>query len=505
MLYYNSMPTTFTHEDTIVTAVSNCSMTTKEYYYKRGGAPNLPIALKCLNFYAIVEDILIHLPRTDSIKRSTDVPYYLRIIADQMRPYSDNNRYAKPFGIEKSIHDLLNPKDIFSIRIIPVVGQIQDTFERYIPEWATANEAIEVLGVSLALKLSPKHRIRVYKKGDHIIVFTTKGVDFDDSVNFVRKLWACIPLLRDWTTPDKETEYAELTDLFKTLGEDDAAAFWLKLEAAYNNSTKVKELKYSGIIQTFNSIKTARINAFNNILIDERNNAARILQQYTDSLSRQRDAARHIMEIEHTDNGVDTDTIKRLVDKKICYNLTINNGNGTKLSYRCAAPLLSYDKEVALVYYNKRIKGVYNETFSNIFKLLFVDEKVVLVFDEGIDISLSHGNIQAKGGYTTIATNFNTHFPNPHHYYYNCFGSYATTITKLIHEYKLEELFYQVKAAIGSLNFTDFPVMSRFVELLADIVDGSYTPACFYWRDENCTTLHTFEETIKHFAEEATE
>ena len=80
-------------------------------------------------------------------------------------------------------------------------------------------------------------------------------------------------------------------------------------------------------------------------------------------------------------------------------------------------------------------------------------------------------------------------------------------IIKLINEYKLEEIFYQIKAAMGSLNFSDPPVINQFIVMLSNIVDEANNPACFLWRDEGCTTPHTYKETIEHFKlnEEVTE
>jgi hypothetical protein len=62
-----------------------------------------------------------------------------------------------------------------------------------------------------------------------------------------------------------------------------------------------------------------------------------------------------------------------------------------------------------------------------------------------------------------------------------------------------------VKAAVGSINFTDYPVMSHFVDQLINLVNNYYNPNCFLWRDENCTTLHNLEETLKHFEERTAE
>ena len=214
-----------------------------------------------------------------------------------------------------------------------------------------------------------------------------------------------------------------------------------------------------------------------------------------------------MLELQQSDVKIETETIKMLVDKKICYGLDISNitnGDGS-ISYRCSAPLLSYDKDAAKAVYRRRVKTDYTNALPELFKLLFIDEKVVLLFDQAIDIKLNRGTFTALNGETRLYTDLNSSLPNPHHYFYNCWGSYGSVIVKLINEYKLEEIFYQIKAAMGSLNFSDPPVIGQFLVLLNKIVEGYYNPACFYWREENCTKLHTLEETIKHFREETTE
>jgi hypothetical protein len=190
-----------------------------------------------------------------------------------------------------------------------------------------------------------------------------------------------------------------------------------------------------------------------------------------------------------------------LFDKKICYALDVNSITTSDqiIRYRCSSPLLAYDKDAANMVYNRHILGKTNDKLDKLFKLMFIDEKVILSFDQLIKIKFVTGQIDAR-----LTNNFNECIPNPHHYYYNCWGNYGPTITKLIHEYKLEEMFYQIKAAMGSLNFLDNPVITRFINMLEEITTGVYNPNSFYWKEENCTTLHTCEETLNHFEMEDT-
>lgn len=511
MSNYSTVPSIFTYADIITDSISRAGRDHKEYYLKRGSFTNLPIAIKFLQHYCLLKNIAVFVPTTERITRSTDLTYYFQNLELKTNTVNEDNQYYNsPLGLSLETINSFNLKDLFGIHIIPVIGQIQDVFDNRIPAWASRCEATEQLGVSLALKVTPKHRVRVYTRGAHIILFTTKGIgdEFDADYTFRRKFWACIPLLREWVKEGQEPMVDQLIiNLYRALINNDASDFWLRLEGAYNQDPAVKDLKYNTIIQTFNSINTSRIDRINRSINDLRRAAENYLNQYSAVLTQQQDAERTLIALEQTNTALETEVIKRLVDKKICYALNIDqlySGNN-KLSYRCSAPLLSYDKDAARSFYNRRIKNNESDRLNKIFKLLFIDEKVVLNFDESIDISLANNTIQAGQNSTRLRNDFNQHFPNPHHYYFNCWGSYGPVIVKLIKEYKLEELFYQIKAAVSSINFTDYPVMSRFVEQLNDLANNYYHPNCFLWRDENCTVLHTLEETLKHFEERTAE
>lgn len=507
MDYANSY-TNFSHIDTYQYAVNHASRGTKEFYLRAGKAASLPQFLRYLNYYLLLNDVVVYLPAAERITRSTGLEYYFSTLTRLTNVQADDTQYNCPLLYSNVQLDAFNLKDISVIHFVEVTGQIQDTFERAIPNWARDAEASEQLGISLALKLTPKHRIRVYTRNNHIIVFTTKGMSdaYDSDYKLYRKLWACLPLLRDWVNKE-DAPYPELVELCKTLDKDDSTRFWELLEEGFDNNPVLKDLKYSAIIQTFNNIAISRQQVIERQITDSALSAQRWLDEYAKALNAKRDAERRLLELQQSDIKIETETIKMLVDKKICYGLDISNitnGDGS-ISYRCSAPLLSYDKEAAKAVYRRRVKIDYTNALPKLFELLFIDEKVVLLFDQAIDIKLNRGTFTARNGETRLYTDLNNSLPNPHHYFYNCWGSYGSVIVKLINEYKLEEIFYQIKAAMGSLNFSDPPVIGQFLVLLNKIVEGYYNPACFYWREENCTKLHTLEETLKHFREETTE
>ena len=508
-MLYSNLPNNFEYLSVYDQTYRSATRNTKEYYLRAGYAPNLPIFLRLLNFYLMLNDRIVYTPTKERITRSTGLDYYFRNLTQMTEADDPERTYNIPLLYTTAQREAFNAKDIFAIHLIEVAGQIQDVFERAIPEWAREHNAVEQLGVSLTLKLTPKHRVRVYTRNEHIIVFTTKGLRdelYETDFRLHRNLWACIPLLRGWVPAEGEPECPDIIELCKALGNNDATDYWTLLNLFCSTNQALKDLKYSSIIQTFNNIKATRVSVIERRIAEYNNNAADYLTRYAQTLDAKKAEERQLLELQQTDTPLEKDTIKMLVDKKICYDLDIsalNTPDGT-ISFRCSAPLLAYDKDAARIVYNKQVKNNHNK-LEKIFKLLFVDEQVVLLFTQVVDVKLNRSTFNARNGYTRMYNDRNTSFPNPHHYCFNCWGSYGPVITKLISEYKLEEMFFQIKAATGSLNFTDYPVISNFLEMLYYIVDGDYDPPCFLWRDENCTTAHTLNETLKHFKEEATE
>lgn len=71
--------------------------------------------------------------------------------------------------------------------------------------------------------------------------------------------------------------------------------------------------------------------------------------------------------------------------------------------------------------------------------------------------------------------------PNPHHYYYNCWGDNASLITKAYHSANYVIMINQVISAVGGINFADGAVVSKFLRQLDDLANSndssfSYNP-----------------------------
>lgn len=501
MKQYMYTPTEFDFTDSIKQIALQAQPSSKEWLACKTAISSLPQCFQFLNYISLYHKACVYYQMEDTITRSVNLRYVFNQLTSKSN--TDDTYPRKPLYFAKARLVEFGIEDTCAVHFVPVTGQITETFEIQIPAWAQQIEASELLNVSLALKLTPKHRVRVYKRNAHVFIFTTRGLDNvrDTDYEFYRKLWASIPYIFNW----QETKPA-LTEVYKLLTKPDATEFWTALKQLYTNEPALKNIKYQAIIDTFKAIGDVQLNSLVHECEIQRRAAQDALTRYASALQEQRNYESKILAFKNQSVELTPEQIKTLYDKKIAYNLDtqfLNSSTNPKLYYRCASPCLNYDKEAALVYYNNRVKNNCDEQVCKLFTLLFVTEKVVILFDE--ELVLDFKNYSASGAEERVrhGNDYNVVFPNPHHAYYNCWGSYGSTITRLISEFKLEDLFYQIKAAVGSLNFVDYTVMRRFIEHLESVVRGDYTPACFLWKEENCTVKHTYKETIEHFMEEA--
>ena len=499
MIHYIYTPESFSYRDPVENIITHAANNTREYYCRIGAMRSLPQFIRLLNYISMCYGSAIYLYSEETITRSTNLNY---LFDKYTRTSEPDDVYRNSFYFKTEELDAMGLDDVCALHLIPVTGQITETFETQIPAWAQSSGATELLNVSLALKLAPKHRVRVYQRKGHVFVFTTRGLRdcYDTDYDFHRKLWATIPYIQGWQ--DKKPE---LTNLYKLLVNEDATAFWTALENTYHNTPEVKDIKYKTIIDSFKNISKVQLNSIVRARDAQQQLAEDALIRYANALKEQQKFERRILEYNAKSVDLPVDLIKLLYDKKIAYNLDTRHLDHTeqpRLSYRCSAPCTNYDKDAATVYYKNQVLPHFDNATCNLYKLIFISEKVIINFDEEIIIDFRNFTTQAREGSLLHGNDYHRVFPNPHHSKFNCWGSYGTSITKLISQFKLEDLFYQIKAAVGSLNFVDYAVMGRFMSHLASIVEGNFDPQCFLWRDENCNTLHTFQETLEHFKED---
>ena len=199
-----------------------------------------------------------------------------------------------------------------------------------------------------------------------------------------------------------------------------------------------------------------------------------------------------------SNEALSEDELNMLITKKVVNNVNIDRHH---IIYVAEAPCLSFDKDAARVYYNNL--GDKSTIFAQLFKLAFIDETVIIKFYDVIKIDFNHCAIMAQG--TNQPTGSLIGLRNPHHYHYNCWGNYSSPIKKLIQQYSYLQLFLQVKAAVGSLNMTDYTVLRRFATDVENMYYyeingyGGITPSVIWREENNLLKTHTIRETLEHY------
>ena len=378
---------------------------------------------------------------------------------------------------------------ILNLLVVNVTGNITNCFETYLPaEFNNESGWVELNGISIALKQSSRHRIRAYKKDNTVIIFTAQPVtNVDTDHKLLRDILAVTPLLLpDGWSADASNQ--SLVGLCRGLTNHVSDA-WLSLCQNYFNS-----------FDDFVNMHTNQLREALHRLNRSRAERANVrIERLRSDIETTKSNLRHLLQALRDENaallGTDEtalsdEDIEHIINKKIIEGIVVRD---SKLYFSCTAPVTQYDRDAAQLYYNKVLMQSYpTSNFTKLFKAVFLDEKYVLHFTDNIIVYFTDCNITAHN--RDYNTGFHTvrGLPNPHHYYYNCWGSYETVIAELISQYNYMQLLLQIKAAVGSLNMTDYTVLNRF---RAHITDGydDLTP-CVYWKSDNA--MHTLNETI---------
>jgi hypothetical protein len=383
-------------------------------------------------------------------------------------------------------------ENIINVDIVTVKGNINNCFEEYLPtEFNDGTGWVELNGLSIALKQSARHRIRLYYNSrDTIIIFTAAPIlDYDNDYKFLKEFIAITPLLLPETW---RNEHNELVALCRSVLDINATT-WLEL--------------YTNYINNIDTYKNARTEAIRNLLLQLNNTRNNNLQQQLEEERRRIDSvktelAQTLQRYYHTNalliGGAETqlteDDIKYIIDKNIIEGIYIN---GTTLYFSCTAPVLQYDKDAAEIYY----KTIRDSDFKKLFKAVFIDEDYILHFTDCIKINYNTGGYSASAGALSHVHTVRG-LPNPHHYHYNCWGNYNSIITELIINYDHLALFLQIKAAVGSLNMTDYTVLNRFKEDINNEYLWNDT-VCVLWKSDK--QMHSIKETLDKLKENTNE
>lgn len=390
------------------------------------------------------------------------------------------------------------------ITLCTVAGQITQFFEHALqdlnPLYTDAENSPyseesweELNGLSLALKCSPKHRVRVYKHSikerdtevvrNHFIIYSAKSF-IDDDALLKRKVYAAIPYMLGFEEGDTAIP------MFRGL-EHVSCGNWLRAVAEYLNTVdKFVRYERHQLMQSFtalNNMHRSSLERRRDIVDNELND---ILTRYREKLQAQRTLLNEIAGL--TDTGLSVEDIDLLIDKKIIRDLTLRGGRESIIEFTVTSPVLSFEKPAAEKYY-RNISDEHS-IYKALIKHAFIDEDVILFFSDRMRINFDNYSFSARAD--IMPPNRMYLFRNPHHKHFNCWGGYGSAITKLISEFNFMQLFMQIKAGVGSINMTDYTVLNHFKNDIYDLYDRNNQPEVIMFKD-NPSRMYTLREAVE--------
>jgi hypothetical protein len=380
-----------------------------------------------------------------------------------------------------------------TVTFVHVAGQVTNFFENTLkdctPIHALDEDSViteqsweEINGLSLALKCSPKHRVRVYKYTtkesdtnvirDQFIIYSAKSFS-DEDIMLKRKVIAALPYMLNLK------EDHPLTPILRSV-EHDACDAWMNTVNTYLNSIN-KYVNYSRfkLIQSFQVLNSMHTDALTRRKNDIDVIITRILDDYREKLQQQRDILNEIAGM--SDETLSTEDIELLIEHNIIKDLSVRSHREATIEFLISSPVLAYEKAAAEKYYNTINDDA--EIYKTMFKHVFIEEDSILHFTDRIRVNFSNYTFEARSSMVPQPNN-TIILRNPHHAHYNCWGGYGSIITKLISEFNYMQLFMQIKAGVGSLNMTDYTVLSQFKNDIERLAMYNNQPKVIAFKEE---------------------
>ena len=178
------------------------------------------------------------------------------------------------------------------------------------------------------------------------------------------------------------------------------------------------------------------------------------------------------------------------------------NKVGDKLRLDIVTPLTNYSVAEADNIIRRQIS---DPALRQLMKDIFVEQKYTLYMSSSIywDIMACYrgDNPVHSERYSTMCA---TGMPNPHHYYYSCYGDNTPAVVKAMQNGQYIAAYLQLKAAVGSFNWTDGPVASNFLNAITEF-DEHYVDAADSIKDNETDKFYTLRELYNEYPKGAEE
>lgn len=342
-------------------------------------------------------------------------------------------------------------------------------YRERIKERLISNEYTEITPLVI---LSPTMTVNAYKKENRQIIITNMMSD---------QMWFAIGAL--YIVNNEELREAWIT------GDGE------KINKYYDKTLKeIRENKLKQLIKDFSNLYKEGINK-EDPRIESLESKRKTLKDYEDLITNL------LMEIKKLEKDIIYDAyvqddtkvkqfekcLKRLFEKNTINNIKVE---GQRVELNIKTPLLYINKNDYNVITNSPRSNWYTNLdtdWKTVLNKIFLTEEYKILFTNAIVLDMSRASINAKRVYEPEGT------PNPHHYYFNCWGDYTNKIREAILNYEWEELMTYLVVATAGLNLLDSAVMNNFVR---DIT-GNMSDKKILFKNNDKTTLYSMNDILK--------
>lgn len=359
---------------------------------------------------------------------------------------------------------------------------------------STEHPTGDLMGVSIGFKEDRYHRVRLYKTSQLVYVFTNQR----PTNNFVRRLYAIIPMLFD---KDFNTENTLAVDVFKNIIEPHNV--WIhSIKAWVDENLDEAKINAEAIKSIFSKALQSQKATVESNLTRLRHNVDSYLTNYSRAL---KELERHNHMYQRM---YDTDAESKIMNEFLDFitdkekNSCKLNKVGDKLRLDIVTPLTNYSVAEADNIIRRQIS---DPALRQLMKDIFVEQKYTLYMSSSIywDIMACYrgDNPVHSERYSTMCA---TGMPNPHHYYYSCYGDNTPAVVKAMQHGQYIAAYLQLKASVGSFNWTDGPVASNFLSAIIEF-DEHYVDAADSIKDNETDKFYTLRELYNEYSKGAEE
>lgn len=365
------------------------------------------------------------------------------------------------------------------------------TASQAVKEWLDNAELYTELAVRPMLTSTPNHKIHVYKTVDdgRTLYVVLNNVDTPD---VVFKLGAALLV-------DSERFGEATNNIAAAYLSGNGNEVHEKLREYYAEYERHRQ--EHAITDAINGLREALTEGRERELTSAIESAQNRIDEYyyriAEATSQLNECKANYLLFKLTDENAKTVELETYL-RSLNQNLTALVTADSVLKMAFKTPLMYFESELLQRYFDSTRTNVVNSAPAwkqQLLKDLFIDVKAQLMIESGASIGMRTSAVNFVNP-TTLRTDLMTvsqleGIPNPHHYYYNCWGDNKPRIIRALDDRDFVLAITQICAAMAGLNLADAPVMEKFVRY--ELNEYANTPCIKLLETNEIITITEYE------------